>query len=1811
MSRNRTSLARTGPWWLRGSRRIPITALLIVLCLVLARSLFAPFDHPRTHLVLLTGGGQPSHDDGAGPARYVLEDFAAFLPLESQLYRGPWGPGLSIWGQLRGLDELRVLGEQFAALPTGTKDVLIVYVHAQGVSDDGTPYLAAAAGGSPAGSEVRFPLRAFLRQLQSSTAGHILLILDAGSRNYDPARGMLVNQFPRLLRREVERLADPRLAVLCSHDQQQHSHLSHSLRRSVFGYFVAEGLQGAADENGDRVVTLDELHRYVTRNVSAWIEQGTGGMDSQTPFLLTSLDPARRHGVPLIAVPASGPRRPADQHQWLAERNRRETRFPDRVVGAPQREAARLVRAQIDRVRPRSRIGSMAASHAPQFWSEVGFWFGGSGSGLTESNDLAAPDSASETGPAAAKESADLSPDPAAVSGTARDNAAGPSAPAAETQLATSPDGASPEVDPSEFAGLPLEAIFHELWLLRDRLEARPVHGSRPHDYAPHVWRAWQQQLLDWEQQFLTGPEETHSQLRQTLTTQLGLLRAVAADQLTGDADSSELLRRLAAARPERLVRWPAVPSLALQELTAQRQNRPLPEDLQAVRALYDGWLQGASKTEFFQQRSEFLAQLHNVAEFRFAAAVSDRDDLDWDTLQLALRVSREAEQTVVHAWRFAEWLQPRWRQADQLRMNAERSLLDGIARDASSDRRLWHEAEWAYQRCAQDARNLEQAYRLKNDLLLRLPAYLEWYQQAAPGAAPSPLPGPRFDQLQVLLTDLHQLCEQLDHPLPERLEEALALAQRLARQREQIEQPLSAEFLRPLTTLPAQPGDAWQIELLLQTPLPSAPARRQLRQALRDVEGQWVEQFVLPSPITGPVPQRLATPEDWQRMQELAELQSLLTQFGRLAEREPTPQFRAMAYAMSRLEVARHHLQVRVQEQTPATAGEARIWETWSELSGHLQNLYQNLPGRLEAVLKHRADGQVDEVGTRVESEIRLALRLLAWIDPRDVWRFQLTSPGSIEERRAMRRFLAAQQQRALIARMAGDQYDTPYWTGLARQYAAADSGTPGEGGVAMSGLPPVTISDTGSLALTLSREVTIPIRMQNRQADTFPVWLLLEWDEALLDVSVQLPGVAWYRAAEWPPAAAREAAARRRFPLPGAEPGDTELHETRPPSFALHPGRPETLPLRVQRRTTSRYPTRIVVTAVTEFDVQRRSIPVTVPAPRDVDLMIAGVSGTWGGSGEHWTLHPFPNRGTPFGFSLRSDDARHRSVDVILYAPRESLPPGFPRETLGQEDADQWLRTVALGAPLAAASGVVLPETGQWVEIPLAEPEPAADSPDGEVPPVAADAAREVGESLLCVVTDNESRQRTLIRFEVAPQRPARFVRPRVSYDPDRGRLEIHVLPLDWRFMPPGAVQVRAEIHPLPDEGERRLDARLAPPDYRGTMYAEIPPEPGKQVTVQVHVDGYPRAFLYQVPCQARNLDVPSDDERLHVEVLGLPLGTTYSAPAGTFPVQLRVDVPRGAFQGEGDFIEVGIDRRRVREFSGEPTVRIRSDRQARVTVSELGPQGQLVLNTQVTDLQVPLTDVSPRSGRANVLARARVGGEEVWSEPVEIVLDGKEPQFRTVEILSDMPLTIGEELRVATRVDDELLSGVARVNAAIDRDRSGRFPEEGVVEAELDASGAWVAAIPTGGLERGVYNVLLQATDRRGNASEVRRVRVRILTEEELRPEGDTGGVELRGTVLFGRRPQAALLVTLERLPKEEETPAASPSGRDEPPAAPAVQTRTDEEGGFLFRALEAGKYRLRAAGVVFNKPRSAETVIDVAPPQIPTPVELRLP
>jgi len=182
-----------------------------------------------------------------------------------------------------GLAQLRRQLE--AAVPGGPhKDLVILYLSLPGAVDEAAEPCLIPPGASPWKSDEWLRVRDLLGRLfpqdpAGKPAARVkkLLILDANRTGSDWKLGLLYNSFAERLQSVVQELNIPNLAVLNSTSPGQVGWAAPELKGSVFGYFLWQGLNGAADVeqsgNRDKVVSLQELRHYLQAYVGQWVTE--------------------------------------------------------------------------------------------------------------------------------------------------------------------------------------------------------------------------------------------------------------------------------------------------------------------------------------------------------------------------------------------------------------------------------------------------------------------------------------------------------------------------------------------------------------------------------------------------------------------------------------------------------------------------------------------------------------------------------------------------------------------------------------------------------------------------------------------------------------------------------------------------------------------------------------------------------------------------------------------------------------------------------------------------------------------------------------------------------------------------------------------------------------------------------------------------------------------------------------------------------------------------------------------------------------------------------------------------------------------------------------------------------------------------------------------------------------------------------------------------------------------------------------------------------------------------------------------------
>lgn len=219
-----------------------------------------------------------------------------------------WRPDKDEWlGNLRREVEKAATIKWYQTLGRGPgKGAVIIYLSGLGVvNDDGNACLllpSLSENDSIFDPARRMPMRELFDELfydRDNERERLprdvlkLVVLDAGRIDQDWEMGLPYNPFVESLKSIVESdLPVSNLFVLNAADAGQKAWPSPELGGTVFGHFVRRGLQGHADgyaegsavRDGDRFITVAELHEYVRRQTANFVATYRG--DEQRPILL-------------------------------------------------------------------------------------------------------------------------------------------------------------------------------------------------------------------------------------------------------------------------------------------------------------------------------------------------------------------------------------------------------------------------------------------------------------------------------------------------------------------------------------------------------------------------------------------------------------------------------------------------------------------------------------------------------------------------------------------------------------------------------------------------------------------------------------------------------------------------------------------------------------------------------------------------------------------------------------------------------------------------------------------------------------------------------------------------------------------------------------------------------------------------------------------------------------------------------------------------------------------------------------------------------------------------------------------------------------------------------------------------------------------------------------------------------------------------------------------------------------------------------------------------------------------------------------
>jgi hypothetical protein len=618
---------------------------------------------------------------------------------------------------------------------------------------------------------------------------------------------------------------------------------------------------------------------------------------------------------------------------------------------------------------------------------------------------------------------------------------------------------------------------------------------------------------------------------------------------------------------------------------------------------------------------------------------------------------------------------------------------------------------------------------------------------------------------------------------------------------------------------------------------------------------------------------------------------------------------------------------------------------------------------------------------------------------------------------------------------------------------------------------------------------------------------------------------------------------------------------------------------------------------------------------------------------------LLTFSGQETAYDFRLTNNANHPKKYTVTIYgAPKaDESNPDRTASTLAKTAVDR-------GAVLAQ-NELSLPAGGSG-SIPFfpaeaAAKEPAASAPaekskDGKDDQKGSGTADQpdVSSGMVCLLAEQTKsadgkdlgpgRQQVIV-IQVKSQYPSNYITPRVNYDAKRGEIAASLVVPYIERLPPAGSKVEIEVVTTEPLGKQdptaKRETRLTATNPDDTLRVFVATASDTPAQVFLHVDNYPRAFIYELPLDA---SLPNVERRLYeLRRIDLPQpsefplyrGGTVAEPV-RFPVQF--DMPPSPDRSV--FARVFIDQQPGGEFNrleDREVLKSFDDRVHQARLVKPADAPGMSIRTLVSDFiddHAPLLDLrayqnQPVHVRAQ-LVRIERGREEVLSGPggvdraeqtLVLYLDGEAPTL--VAQGPTRPVDENEKFRIDLYPRDEV-TAVEKVEYAIkvQRDPESKDPNAKMLVEPLvvprPASGAYqlVHAFEKAGRP----SLWFQATDKSGNKSEIQEVAVTVLKPTDPAagaanqpPPPKLGQITGRATLPDGARGQIRSIVLSDASGKPIKT---APNSGD---------------GSFTFDRLAPGAYTVDAKGFIGgneSKPNPVSVTVEAGKTAGPITVEL---
>ncbi|HEY1068272.1 MAG TPA: hypothetical protein VGE52_19260, partial [Pirellulales bacterium] len=380
--------------------------------------------------------------------------------------------------------------------------------------------------------------------------------------------------------------------------------------------------------------------------------------------------------------------------------------------------------------------------------------------------------------------------------------------------------------------------LLDDAWKLHDDLQTRtPTNRWTPVDYAPHLWREFEETLVACEQRLTGGAAFAPARIAELLKTRiLPLKNVVEGRPLADDVNPSSIAYRLYQERPKFFPEVSQPRTMAAAPLFAWPPGATLPNHLDELVARWKYFEEAPRGDGFIAWAQRAGAEHPDVSEAVFVGRFSEQlTGLEWDQVKKVLRGIRMSEEVAAAGEWARPWIEARLVAADKLASAGKKELLDGLGRDLNRAARLLRDAEAQFLALQADLILIRRARELQADLTHRAPYYLKW--RAAAGRRPQDALAPQGADIDNLLADLAALNPKLAKPAPDRIGELQPIVDRLTATQIAIERDLQPSAVESLTTVELtqdqkpriDPSKTHRVHILLSTPLATSEVRKKL----------------------------------------------------------------------------------------------------------------------------------------------------------------------------------------------------------------------------------------------------------------------------------------------------------------------------------------------------------------------------------------------------------------------------------------------------------------------------------------------------------------------------------------------------------------------------------------------------------------------------------------------------------------------------------------------------------------------------------------------------------------------------------------------------------------------------------------------------------------------------------------------------------------------------------------------------------------------------------------------------------------------